>query len=219
MTSEQVVLSSWSVLRAAEPNSPFLNYAAPNSISGVRPFLCHSLGYFVQDLVRCSLQEPDPTNLLHHVAYLLACSPVALSDRGWAMTVVGTVLAEATGPMQNCWETAKAFSRSTAGPVALTAATVYERMSLPFTLSFVLCGGVLMPIVMFDMARFLYTRSEGNIAMIWAFGLFAVGMCGNWIWLTQLVKGFVKYRRKKNRKAWKDPKDCTRIKDKRSNSD
>ena len=125
--------------------------------------------------------------------------PILASDKGWAMVAVGTLLAEITNPLQLSWEMAKAFSK--AGPHVVD---LYDRLSLPFTLSFAVCRGVLMPLTMLDIGLFLYTRPNADATMKWAFGLFAVGIGASCVWLLQLVNGFLKYRRKKNATAKKN---------------
>ena len=47
---------------------PSLAYDAQNDFSA-RACLCHSLGYFVQELLHVLLHEPDPIFVAHHIAY------------------------------------------------------------------------------------------------------------------------------------------------------
>ena len=205
--SARVLRASWAALRAAEPRLaeanwpaalpvrlsrvvPALLYDAPNAMPGARAVLRHSLGYFIQELCHVVAREPDPVFIAHHVAYLLATGPILASDRGWAMIAVATVLAEVTNPLQLSWEMAKAFG----------AADLYDSLSLPFTAAFALCRGLLMPLAMVDIGFFLHTRLQPDPTMKWAFGLFAVGISASVVWLGQLVRGFLKYRRKKAKK-------------------
>mmetsp|Transcript_6519 Transcript_6519/g.19267 ORF Transcript_6519/g.19267 Transcript_6519/m.19267 type:complete len:302 (+) Transcript_6519:201-1106(+) len=164
---------------------PLLAYDAPTTPLA-RAALCHSLGYFVQELAHLLAYEPDPIFAAHHVAYLLAASPLAAAESGWAMVSVATLFAEATNPLQLSWELARAFGYS----------ATYEALSLPFTFSFAAVRGCLMPLALGDM--FLFVRAhEAPLRMKAALGLFAVGMCASVAWLAQLISGFRRYRRKK----------------------
>ena len=178
------------VLRLLGRALPLLAYDASNDLPGAREALCCSLGYFVQELAHVLGNEPDPVFVAHHAAYLAATLPIVCSPRGWAMVSLATLLAEVTNPLQLSWEMAKAFG----------AADLYDSLSLPFTAAFALCRGLLMPLAMVDIGFFLHTRLQPDPTMKWAFGLFAVGISASVVWLGQLVRGFLKYRRKKAKK-------------------
>jgi len=167
---------------------PSLAYDAQNDFAA-RACLCHSLGYFVQELLHVLLHEPDPIFVAHHIAYLLATAPIAASDRGWPLIGVATLLAEATNPLQLAWELARAFGFS----------HIYERLSLPFTVAFATCRGVLMPLAFADILVGVYSRPPPGAPrpMKSATAIFVVGMGASILWLSQLVRGFLKYRRKK----------------------
>ena len=87
--SLRVVSGAWGALRLAHPRlcaaawppglsdalrgvAPFLDYGASNALPGARGVLCHSLGYFVQELVHVMNHEPDPVFIAHHLAYVRA---------------------------------------------------------------------------------------------------------------------------------------------------
>jgi len=168
---------------------PLLAYDASNDLGGARAALCHSLGYFLQELAHVLCHEPDPVFVAHHVAYLAATLPIVVSERGWALVSLGTLLAEATNPLQLCWELARAYG----------CEEVYDALSPPFTFGFALCRGVLMPLAMGDMALSLFGRAGARAppAMRFAYGVFFVGIGASGVWLAQLVRGFRRYRRKK----------------------
>ena len=143
----------------------------------------------VQELAHVLCHEPDPVFVAHHVAYLAATLPIVFSERGWALVSLGTLLAEATNPLQLCWELARAYG----------CEEVYDALSPPFTFGFALCRGVLMPLAMGDMALSLFGRAGARAppAMRFAYGVFFVGIGASGVWLAQLVRGFRRYRRKK----------------------
>ena len=171
---------------------PALAYDVANGTTpGARAVLCHSVGYFAQELAHVLRHEPDPIFIAHHVAYLLATCPVLAGERGWAMVAVATVLAEITNPLQLAWEVTKACGFRDA----------HDALSLPFTVAFAACRGVLMPLCMLDIAAFLATRKEADPTMKWCFGLFAVGIAASCLWVAQLVSGYRKYQRKKRAAA------------------
>ena len=181
---------------------PWLRYDALNSLDSVR-FMRHSLGYFVQELAHVILHEPDPIFIAHHILYLASTFPIcALSTRGWPLIAVATALAEATNPLQLLWEMAKAFGHT----------DLYDSLSLPFTLSFVLCRGILMPIFMLDMANFIFlspemTTSDGGRVIRSTYYVFIGGLAASVSWLINLIRGFARYRAKKNRRLSSDDDD------------
>mmetsp|Transcript_29378 Transcript_29378/g.94769 ORF Transcript_29378/g.94769 Transcript_29378/m.94769 type:complete len:290 (-) Transcript_29378:264-1133(-) len=171
----------------------WFRYDSANQASEVA-FMRHSLGYFVQELAHVLIYEPDVVFVSHHLLYLASTFPIcALSDKGWPLIAVATALAEATNPLQLSWEMAKAFGRT----------DLYDALSLPFTLSFFLCRGVLMPLFMADMARFLFgghkEHQSGDFVLRSTFFLFFGGLAASVVWLSNLVRGFLRYRAKKRK--------------------
>lgn len=189
--SVRVIAGAWSNLRAS---STFLAYDLAND-AGTVAFMRHSLGYFVQELAHVLVVEPDIIFICHHLLYLLATGPVCcLTSVGWPLIAVGTFLAEITNPLQLSWEMSKAFGND----------SLYQKLSAPFTASFTLFRGILMPLAMIDIATYFrrqrreFPSSERNSVLTWTYSLMVCGLLAGLAWLAQLIKGFLKYRRKNN---------------------
>lgn len=182
--SLKVLSGAWTALRAGRGSS-MLAYDLVNDARGLA-FMRHSLGYFVQELAHVLLVEPDPIFIAHHCLYILATFPIAaLADGGWPLIAVATALAEATNPLQLAWEMSKAFGNE----------ALYRYLSAPFTLAFALCRGLLMPITFLDILRYVHANPKPILQ--WTASLMLGGIVAGLAWLTLLVKGFLKYKRKR----------------------
>ncbi|KAJ8613488.1 hypothetical protein CTAYLR_002153 [Chrysophaeum taylorii] len=187
--SIRVLSGAWGTLRASRQGvswASFVAYDFQNTSDGLA-FMRHSLGYFVQEFLYVAIHEPDPLYLAHHTLYLAATYPVAASGSGWPIIAISTTFAEFTNPIQLLWEMTRVFGYDEA----------YARLSLPFTVAFTLCRGVLMPITLVDMANYLLKAPKSHPTLIYAWVLCLLGVTGSFLWLIQLVRGFLRFRRKK----------------------
>jgi len=194
--SVRVLGRAWPALRHVD--GAMLRYDLHNDAAAVA-FMRHSLGYFVQELAHVLRFEPDAVFVAHHVLYLASTFPIcALTERGWPLIAVATLLAEVTNPLQLSWEMAKAFGRS----------DLYDRLSLPFTLAFFLCRGVLMPVFMADMARFLLFSGQAHPDPVLksTYAVFLGGLAASLVWLVNLLRGFRRYRAKREESEGKGKK-------------
>ena len=183
-----VVLKKGHFLSSGASASSLFRYDLANG-RVERAFMRHSLGYFIQELGHVLVFEPDPIFIAHHILYLASTFPIcALSSKGWPLIAVATALAEVTNPLQLSWEMAKAFGNM----------DLYDKLSLPFTVAFTVCRGILMPIFMVDMARCIFLDDlKDSKALTWTYALFVAGLCASLLWLSNLIAGFLRYRAKK----------------------
>lgn len=183
--SVRVLSGAWTSLRVYAKAS-FLSYDLPNDAAGLA-FMRHSLGYFIQELAHVLIFEPDLIFIAHHILYLLATFPLcAASNSGWPLIAIATCLAEATNPLQLCWEMGKAFNND----------RLYHLLSTPFTAAFTLCRGILMPLAFIDIIRCV--RQHPKPMLTWTCSLMCAGILAGLAWLAQLIKGFRKYRKNRH---------------------
>ena len=158
----------------------------------------HSIGYFVNDLLYCAAYEPDPMFVAHHVGYLLGTTPLRFAERGWMLIVLATVLAEVTNPLQLVWQSARECGRK----------GLYERLSLPFTVSFVAARVVCMTLYIADVGVYVFVDAAGPTRwpMAWTWLAFVFGWAASMLWTQQLVLGYVKFRSKRSLRAGSSPK-------------
>jgi hypothetical protein len=146
----------------------------------------HSIGYFINDLLYCLVNEPDPLFMAHHSGYLLGTVPSRLAPCGWMLIVIATVMAEATNPLQITWQTARDFNRS----------TLYEALSLPFTIAFVTMrvGGLSLYVFHTGLSIFLLDAWPGW-PMAWTWLAFVFGWLAGMLWTRDLVMGYIKHQK------------------------
>lgn len=155
------------------------------------------MAYCLADAVYMSIFERDTLMTIHHIAVVIGVLPLYLMPHGWMLGVVSTFFAEITNPLQNTWQYMRDYGSK----------SVYQALSLPFTLAFGLFRGIIMPIFLVDYFLFVFVEAKPGISddNVRAMGvcvvIFTMGWFASLVWLKGVVSGYVKYRRKQAKAA------------------
>ena len=79
---------------------------------------------------------------------------------------------------------------------------VYEALSLPFTIAFIVARVILMSTYIADIGVFIFHDADAiRWPMAWTWLSFVLGWSASMVWTRQLVGGYVRFRKKRSSRS------------------